>query len=218
MQRLWVSKVDRLTRSVAFLPRLLEAGVDVRFVDLPIAEGPTGRFMLHMLVSVAEFEAGMISGRIKAALARAKRRGVVLGGDRGHAPYTLQPRPSIGRHGRAPARRRAGRGCSTHTIRALQEGGATSLRTIAAGLNARNIPTARTRMVRRSGGERPQQGLRRRSMTTPSRASPITKVVEKAVAWSPSAGKATLDFFRRCRPLCCGLPVDSAHRPKIVRQ
>ena len=30
-----VSKVDRLTHSVAFLSRLLEAGVDVRFADLP---------------------------------------------------------------------------------------------------------------------------------------------------------------------------------------
>jgi hypothetical protein len=30
-----VAKVDRLTRSVAFLSRLLEAGVDVRFADLP---------------------------------------------------------------------------------------------------------------------------------------------------------------------------------------
>jgi DNA invertase Pin-like site-specific DNA recombinase len=34
-----VSKVDRLTRSVAFLSRLLEAGVDVRFADLPKIEG-----------------------------------------------------------------------------------------------------------------------------------------------------------------------------------
>ena len=34
-----VAKVDRLTRSVAFLSRLLEAGVDVRFADLPMIEG-----------------------------------------------------------------------------------------------------------------------------------------------------------------------------------
>src|ERR1700730_12230496 len=31
-----VAKVDRLTRSVAFLSRPLEAGVDVRFADLPM--------------------------------------------------------------------------------------------------------------------------------------------------------------------------------------
>jgi hypothetical protein len=35
-----VAKVDRLTRSVAFLSRLLEAGADVRFADLPALEGP----------------------------------------------------------------------------------------------------------------------------------------------------------------------------------
>src|SRR5215212_9889382 len=54
---LLVAKVDRLTRSVAFLSRLLEAGVDLRFVDLPKLEGPTGRFLLHQMASVAELEA-----------------------------------------------------------------------------------------------------------------------------------------------------------------
>ena len=37
-----VAKLDRLTRSVAFLSRLLEAGVEVRFCDLPQIEGPQG--------------------------------------------------------------------------------------------------------------------------------------------------------------------------------
>ena len=85
-----VSKVDRLTRSVAFLSRLLEAGVDVRFADLPVIEGATGRFLLQQMVAVAELEAGIISARTKAALAAAKRRGVKLGGDRGgRAPQRL---------------------------------------------------------------------------------------------------------------------------------
>src|SRR5215475_8925935 len=78
-----VAKVDRLTRSVAFLSRLLEAGVDVRFADLPMIEGATGKFLLQQMAAVAELEAGMISARTKAALAAAKRRGVKLGGDRG---------------------------------------------------------------------------------------------------------------------------------------
>ena len=77
-----VSKVDRLTRSVAFLSRLLEAGVDVRFADLPQIEGATGRFLLQQMVAVAELEAGMISARTKAALAQARKRGVKLGGRR----------------------------------------------------------------------------------------------------------------------------------------
>ncbi|WP_439922685.1 recombinase family protein [Nitrobacter sp. JJSN] len=70
-----VAKVDRLTRSVAFLSRLLEAGVDVRFADLPAIEGPTGRFMLQQMAAVAELEAGLISSRTRAALAAAKVRG-----------------------------------------------------------------------------------------------------------------------------------------------
>src|ERR1700745_3699429 len=74
--------VDRLTRSVAFLSRLLEAGVDVRFADLPQIEGATGRVLLQQLVAVAELEAGMISTRTKAALAAAKARGKRLGGVR----------------------------------------------------------------------------------------------------------------------------------------
>jgi DNA invertase Pin-like site-specific DNA recombinase len=65
-----VSKVDRLTRSVAFLSCLLEAGVDVRFADLPQIEGATGRFLSQQMVAVAELEAGMISKRTKDALAQ----------------------------------------------------------------------------------------------------------------------------------------------------
>jgi DNA invertase Pin-like site-specific DNA recombinase len=86
-----VSKVDRLTHSVAFLSRLLEAGVDVRFADLPQIEGATGRFMLQQMVAVAELEAGMISSRTKAALAAAKRRGTKFG-------------PSLQREGRSRPR------------------------------------------------------------------------------------------------------------------
>src|SRR5215813_3306562 len=71
-----VARVDRLTRSVAFLSRLLDAGVDVRFADLPQIEGPTGHFMLQQMASVAELEAGLISARTKAALAAVKSRGV----------------------------------------------------------------------------------------------------------------------------------------------
>src|SRR5947207_4498856 len=81
-----VAKVDRLTRSVAFLSRLLEAGVDVRFADLPAIEGATGKFLLQQMAAVAELEAGMISARTKAALAAAKRRGKKLGGNRGVKP------------------------------------------------------------------------------------------------------------------------------------
>jgi hypothetical protein len=46
-----VSKVDRLTRSVAFLSRLLEAGVDVRFADLPQSR-VGGRYRPHYIAAL----------------------------------------------------------------------------------------------------------------------------------------------------------------------
>lgn len=70
-----VAKVDRLTRSVSFLHRLLDSGVEVSFCDLPQISGPTGKFMLNQMAAVAELEAGLISQRTKAALAAAKSRG-----------------------------------------------------------------------------------------------------------------------------------------------
>lgn len=135
-----VAKVDRLTRSVAFLSRLLESGVDLRFVDLPQIEGPTGRFLLQQLAAVAELEAGLISNRIKGALAAAKRRGVKLGGDRGHKPSN-RTRSLASAATKAQADRRARD--VLPSIQALQAAGAVSLRAIAKGLNAQGIVTAR---------------------------------------------------------------------------
>lgn len=135
-----VSKVDRLTRTVAFLSRLLEAGVDVRFADLPQIEGATGRFMLQQMVAVAELEAGMISARTKAALAAAKKRGKQLGGNRGVTPTAkMRARSTAVLQQRADTRA-ADIG---PTIKSLQAAGAASLRAIAAGLNDAGIPTSR---------------------------------------------------------------------------
>ena len=135
-----VSKVDRLTRSVAFLSRLLEAGVDVRFADLPQIEGATGRFLLQQMVAVAELEAGMISARTKAALQQAKKRGTKLGGDRG-----TKPSNKVRAKATAAVEKRAAERAAdiAPTIAELQERGAVSLRAIANGLNKGGIPTAR---------------------------------------------------------------------------
>jgi DNA invertase Pin-like site-specific DNA recombinase len=135
-----VAKVDRLTRSVAFLSRLLEAGVDVRFADLPMIEGATGKFLLQQMAAVAELEAGMISARTKAALAAAKRRGVKLGGDRG-ARLTAKAR-AAGNATMAQRARDRARDLAP-TIKELQAAGCDSLRAIAAALEERGIPAAR---------------------------------------------------------------------------
>jgi DNA invertase Pin-like site-specific DNA recombinase len=136
-----VAKVDRLTRSVGFLSRLLEAGVDVRFADLPSIEGPAGRFMLQQMAAVAELEAGFISARTKAALAAAKKRGVKLGGYRPGAKLTAKARKA---GHEANARIAAERTADlAPVISELQAAGKTSLRAVAEGLNERGIPTAR---------------------------------------------------------------------------
>lgn len=135
-----VAKVDRLTRSVAFLSQLLESGVDVRFADLPALEGPTGRFMLQQMAAVAELEAGLIGQRTRAALAAAKARGRVLGGPRGTVP-TTEARAAAAMARRVVADDQAR--LLAPVIAELQGTGATSLRQIASGLNARGITTAR---------------------------------------------------------------------------
>ena len=135
-----VANVSRLTRSVAFLSRLLEAGVEVRFCDLPQIEGATGRFMLQQMAAVAELEAGMVSERTKKALGAAKARGVKLGGDRG-ARITAD-QSALGR--KALAARSAARAADLAPIVAeLRTKGATSLRGLAKGLSARGIETPR---------------------------------------------------------------------------
>jgi len=151
-----VSRVDRLTRSVSFLSRLLDAGVDVRFADLPQIEGATGRFMLQQMVAVAELEAGMISKRTRDALAAARKRGRKLGGrrrkivsidDRGRKTYGEVVRISTKARkagSAAMARIAAERAADiAPVIKELQAAGKTSLRAIAAGLNDRGVPTAR---------------------------------------------------------------------------
>lgn len=135
-----VAKVDRLTRSVAFLSRLLEAGVDVRFADLPAIEGPTGRFMLQQMASVAELEAGLISKRTKDALAAAKARGRKLGGFRGAKISGDAQRAGQKRqHELAIVRAQD----LAATVQEIQSAGASSLREIAAALNQREMPTPR---------------------------------------------------------------------------
>jgi DNA invertase Pin-like site-specific DNA recombinase len=150
-----VAKVDRLTRSVAFLSRLLEAGVDVRFADLPQIEGPTGRFLLTQMVSVAELEAGLIGRRTKDALARSTkklggRRRVVIGtsatGKKQYGDYvTLSPKArKLGTQARQ--RKAQDRAADlAPAIAELQASGVTSLSGLAAALTERGIPTARGR-------------------------------------------------------------------------
>ena len=141
-----VSKVDRLTRSVSFLSRLLDAGVDIRFADLPQIDGATGRFMVQQMASVAELEAGLISKRTIEALQAVKARGKKLGGQRRNAHGKLLViTKKAAASGRAVLQARADVRAKVvaPAIKALQASGVESLRAIAAGLNDQSIPTAR---------------------------------------------------------------------------
>ena len=70
-----VAKLDRLSRNVAFTSKLLESDVEIKFCDFPEAN----RLVLHIIASIAEYEAGLISTRTKQALKAKKARGVSLG-------------------------------------------------------------------------------------------------------------------------------------------
>lgn len=82
---LLVAKLDRLSRSVAFIAQLLEdKKLNFRVASMPYAD----KFQLHIYAVLAEQERDFISQRTKAALQAAKARGVRLGGHReGHKAH-----------------------------------------------------------------------------------------------------------------------------------
>jgi DNA invertase Pin-like site-specific DNA recombinase len=134
-----VAKLDRLSRNVAFLSALMESGVEFVACDFPNAN----KLTLHIMASVAENEAAMISKRTKDALTAAKARGVVLGGDRGGviARQAVKGAKISAEKRTATAKRRAAD--LAPVILAIQADGAASLRQIAAVLNDRGILTSR---------------------------------------------------------------------------
>jgi DNA invertase Pin-like site-specific DNA recombinase len=73
--KLVIPKLDRLSRSLAFIATLMDAGVEFIAVDNPHAN----KLTLHILAGVAEHEREAISERTKAAVAVAKARGKRLG-------------------------------------------------------------------------------------------------------------------------------------------
>jgi DNA invertase Pin-like site-specific DNA recombinase len=129
--KLIVAKLDRLSRNVGFIHKLLDSDVDVLFADLPELSGAMGKFMLITMANVAELEAGLISERTKAALAAAKAKGVRLGR---HGAEVLSAK------NREEAYRRA-----VHLKPVLEELKAKghSLSWMATELNKRKVPTAR---------------------------------------------------------------------------
>lgn len=133
---LLIAKLDRLSRDAHFLLGLDKAGVEFLCADNP----HMNRLTVGISALMAEEERRAISARTKAALAAAKARGVKLGGDRG-AVISAEARAK----GVAVRKARAsGRAADlTAIVAEIRAAGATSLREIAAGLNARGVPAAR---------------------------------------------------------------------------
>ncbi len=70
-----VAKLDRLSRNVAFTGKLLESDVEIVFCDFPQAN----KLVLHIISSIAEYEANLISQRTRQSLQAKKARGISLG-------------------------------------------------------------------------------------------------------------------------------------------
>jgi len=129
-----VSKLDRLSRDVAFVAGLMAQRVPFIVTELGTDADP---FMLHIYAALAEKERAMISVRTKVALQAKKAAGAQLGNrtnlaDAGRAGAAVQARAAD-----AFARNVA------PVIQDLQASGVTSLRSLAEALNHRDIKTAR---------------------------------------------------------------------------
>ncbi|UTP40077.1 recombinase family protein [Phenylobacterium sp. LH3H17] len=135
-----IAKLDRLARSVAFISKLQEEGVDFVAVDLPHAN----TFTVQIMAATAEFERKLISERTRAALGAAKVRGVRLGGRReGHR---IEDYSHLGREQSAKVRSALAGALAedrSEIIQAIRCEGATSLRGIARALNMRGVPAPR---------------------------------------------------------------------------
>ena len=127
---LLVAKLDRLSRRVSFIAFLM----DDRKLALRVAAMPNAdKFQLHIYAALAEQERDFISLRTKAALAEAKRKGIVLGGLR---DKTMKRNAVVKENAQRRADNVAG------LILPLRDAGRT-LREIAVELDKAGVKTAR---------------------------------------------------------------------------
>lgn len=125
-----VSKLDRLSRDVEFIAKLLkDKKISFRVASMPNAD----KFQLHIYAALAEQERDFISLRTKQALASAKARGVKLGGLRD---------ATMKRNDAAIAAADAAASRVSAIILPMRRANAT-LQAIADALNAANVATPR---------------------------------------------------------------------------
>ncbi len=131
------ARLDRITRRAHTLSQLLEDGYSVRAADMPGADD----LMMRVYAAVAQKKRELISDRTRAALAAAKARGTVLGGDRGYrppaAPCAAAAAVSRGERADQAAHR------LWFEIERLREEGVSTMVGLARALSERCVPTPR---------------------------------------------------------------------------
>ena len=129
-----VSKLDRLSRDVAFVSGLMAQRVPFIVAELGRDADP---FMLHLYAALAEKERRLISERTKAALAVRKATGGKLGN-----PTNIRDAGDLGRVSLVAA-------ADAHAesllplLRSLRSEGAITIGAVTRSLNERKIPTPR---------------------------------------------------------------------------
>lgn len=121
-----IAKLDRLARNMAFVANLMEGRADFVAADMPHAD----KFTIHIFAALAEEEGRRISQRTKAALAAAKVRGVRLGATGAILAERYRAEANAQAVELAPV------------VIELRRSGVTTVRGLAAALNAKAIPTA----------------------------------------------------------------------------
>lgn len=136
-----VARLDRITRRAHTLSGLLEEGVSIRAADMPGADD----LMMRVYAAMAQKERELISERTRAALAAARARGAVLGGDRGHRP----PEPPCAAAAALARQEEAIR--TAHRlaleIEQLRKEGIIGQAALARTLNERGIPTPQGKLM-----------------------------------------------------------------------
>ena len=131
------ARLDRITRRAHTLSQLLEDGYSLRAADMPGADD----LMMRIYAAMAQKERELISERTRAALAAAKARGAVLGGDRGYRPAAAPCAASAAAVRADEADRTAHR--VQIEIERLRRDGVTTMVGIARELTALGVPTPR---------------------------------------------------------------------------
>lgn len=141
-----VAKLDRLSRDVEHVARLIKM-VDFRVATMPHAD----KFQLHLFAALAEQERSFIAQRTKDALATIKR--AAAAGD-AEAQGKIERRTQALTKGRTDANRAKASAVVADRVNTFHESvrphfeaclfrGQSSLRAVAACLNARKVTTAR---------------------------------------------------------------------------